>query len=368
MQLPMPKNRQQGLSLVELMVAVTIGLLLLAGLLSVVTGTSRSYGELNKTSRQLENGRYALQILKTEIQHAGFYGGMTDLTTLPTPSTAPDLPDPGLVTAADLQDALSLPIQGYDDPTSPSGSITGFSDANHVSGTDILVIRRTATEPVAIEPTATAPSSSDDGNPALEQNRFYLQGTGAGYVLQAEDADPDNDWTLWNTAWRRWDGTTSYQHFAPIFPYEVHIYFVSPCSEPSSGTVCDSTADGGVPIPTLKRLVLGKDGSGNAAMVLEPLVEGIQDMQIDYGVDSDDDGAPNGSYTAAPGSITDWTNVVSVRINLLARNIEPSGGPADTKTYTLGEDGDVGPFNDHYKRHVYSMAVRANNLSGRREQ
>ena len=41
-----------------------------------------------------------------------------------------------------------------------------------------------------------------------------------------------------------------------IRQYHVHIYFVAPCAIPTAGTTCDSTADGGKPIPTLKRLEL----------------------------------------------------------------------------------------------------------------
>jgi type IV pilus assembly protein PilW len=63
-----------GFSLIELMVALTVGLLITAGLTTLYVNTSGSYSELEKTSRQLEDGRYAMQILSDEIQHAGFYG------------------------------------------------------------------------------------------------------------------------------------------------------------------------------------------------------------------------------------------------------------------------------------------------------
>ncbi len=98
-----------------------------------------------------------------------------------------------------------------------------------------------------------------------------------------------------------------------------------------------------------------------------PLVEGIQNLQLDYGLDTDGDGYPD-SYTATPATITDWSNVVAIRVNLLARNNDISAGFSDTKTYNMGLAGTVGPFNDAYKRHAYSELVRAVNLSGRRAQ
>lgn len=341
-------QRQSGLSLVELMVAVVIGMLLLAGLLGVVTSSSRNYGELNKTSRQLENGRYALELLKEEIQHAGFYGGFY---TLPAPPGT--LPDPCGVTLAALEGALGLPLQGYNAPTNAS-ALSCLDDADFLAGTDILVVRHTDTNPAVMG--------------ALEANRFYFQGTGAGYVLAKEDGDTSNDAATWNLNWRVWDATTSSSSLqpAPLFPFRVHIYFVSPCSVPTASH-CDTSADGGDPIPTLKRLVLSVDGAG-PTMSLEPLVEGIENLQFDYGIDADEDGSPDGAYTTSPASTTDWANVVTVRVNLLARNIEPTAGHTDTKTYSLGVAGTVGPANDAYKRHVYSALVRAVNVSSRREQ
>ncbi|SCZ51617.1 PilW family protein [Thiohalomonas denitrificans] len=345
MAIPGKLPRQQGLSLVELMVAVVIGLMLLAGLLSVVTNSSKSYGELNKTSRQLENGRYALGLLADEIQHAGFYGGHFNLGSAPG-----TLPDVCSTTQAVLASALPLPIQGLDDPTSPG--LSCLDDANHLDGTDILVVRRAST---------TAGTLG-----ALELNRFYVQGTGEGVVLEQEnDVHTVSDDVATFKLERRDDVDGSLEP-APVYPFTTHIYFVSPCSEPS-GSVCDGSADGGSPIPTLNRLKLTVDGSG-PTWEREPLVEGIEMLQIDYGVDDDGDGSPTGSYVTNPTTADGWSNVVTARVNILARHIEPSGGHQDVKIYTLGEHGTVGPFNDRYKRHVYSTTVRASNPSMRRQQ
>jgi type IV pilus assembly protein PilW len=60
------------------------------------------------------------------------------------------------------------------------------------------------------------------------------------------------------------------------------------------------------------------------------------------------------------------TNVVTVRIHVLARSLEPTQGYSDTKTYTLGT-GTMGPFGDGFKRHVFTTTVRLINPAGRRE-
>ena len=62
--LPLARRRQHGLSLVELMVSIVIGLLLLAGISSLIAAQSGARGELEKSARQIENGRYALTLLQ----------------------------------------------------------------------------------------------------------------------------------------------------------------------------------------------------------------------------------------------------------------------------------------------------------------
>jgi len=130
----------------------------------------------------------------------------------------------------------------------------------------------------------------------------------------------------------------------------VHIYFIANNNHSGDG------------IPTLKRWELGTG--------FTPLVDGIENMQVVYGIDNDGNGAPD-AWTPAPAAVDDWRNVTAAHINLLARNTEPSGGFTDNRSYVLGRDaaGDdvvVGPFNDAYKRHVFATAVELKNPAWRR--
>ena len=161
-----------------------------------------------------------------------------------------------------------------------------------------------------------------------------------------------------------------------------HVYFVATCNV-CSGAGADTT-------PTLKMMDYISGGNSTET----PLVEGIEDLQLEYGIDIDGNGSPD-CYTSNPSSppageldvalcpaaslpdpVTNWSNVVAVRIHVLARNIDPSGGWKDTRTYDLGwritgattsASSPVGPFNDAYKRHAYSAVARIYNLSGQRE-
>lgn len=337
-------RRNSGFSLVELMISIAIGLLLVLGLSTLLVNNSATRAELEKSSRQIENGRYATTILSEDIHHAGFYGQFSTLAAPPA-----TLPDPCATAVANLNPAITLPIQGYDAPATVPASLSAcLSDADHVAGTDILVIRRADTTEIPIA--------------SRVAGEIYLQTTAVAYVLGAatgsETQAAPGVFTL-----KQKDGTTA----ATLRKYHVHIYFVSPCSVPAGGgTACTgSTDDNGRPIPTLKRLELTVAG-GSAAFSITPLVEGIENLQLDYGVDATNDGSPD-AYVTAPASTADWSNVMTVRVNLLARNNDPTPGYQDTKTYSLGGAGSVGPFSDTYKRHVYSALARAVNPSGRRE-
>jgi type IV pilus assembly protein PilW len=149
--------------------------------------------------------------------------------------------------------------------------------------------------------------------------------------------------------------------------YVVRAFYIATCND------CSGNGDG---IPTLKVAELtdatsecGTDPSTSCGTIqIRPLAEGIENMQLEYGVDDTGDGAPD-RYVAAPAS-TDWQNVVAVKAYLLARNTEQSIDYTDNKTYSLSSDGTTlsgTPFGDHYKRHVYTLTARATNIAGRRE-
>lgn len=346
---------QAGISMVEMMVAVTLGLFVLTGIGLTLTSTSHSRTELDRALQQIENGRYAMQMLAHDLRHAGYYGRYAGELTLPAA-----MPDPCAATLAALEAGMPLPVQGFDAPMIvPPELAPCLASANHVPGTDILVVRRAqAGQPVALA--------------AASPGQVYLQTTaypgGPRYVI-GTGSNP----AAFNLIEKR-DDHSGATVPAGLLPYRVHVYFVSPCDIPTSGDTCNGADDdGGRPISTLKRLELAADVGGNPVMRLVPLVEGIQNLQIDYGIDQPLPGAGTGdgspdAYTTAPATPADWRNVVAVQLNLLAANTEPTPGHADSKRYSLGLGGTAGPFGDSYKRHALAAVVRVNNVSGPREQ
>ena len=343
------RTRQTGLSIVELMVSITIGLLILAGLTTILVNNSRARTEIERANRQIENGRYALQLLSDDLKLAG-YTAEFDPSQMTLPAT---LPDPCLTSLTssppdpNLRDVFMLHVQGVDNAASAT-TPSCLSDVK--SDTDILVIRRASTCEAGVAGCAAAAndgtpyfqaslcSNATELNAAITDNASYL---GSYYQLDTNQA---------SLTLRRRDCTT----VAAIHRYRTHIYFIANNNNAGDG------------IPTLKRAELGP----GPAFAIVALVDGIENLQIQYGIDSPVvDGTPD-SYMAAPGSVANWGAAVTAKINLLARNTEKTDGYSTTKTYTLGYDASDDPitvsFTDNYKRHAYQSQVRLNNPAGRR--
>lgn len=347
--------RQTGLGLVEIMVALAIGAFMLGGVLSLVVWVSQARTELDKTSEQIENGRYAIQLLSDELRLAGFYGNSQIVASsyaVPSPCSTTVSELGFSYESATASTAYPVPVQGY---TSPPSEVTCLGHA--LAGSEVLSVRHVDTASIAAASAATGvpyvqlSQCQTDTQPML----FSVAGASA-FVLKDKDCSAKTE--LW--------------------PYALRTYYLSDCD------IC-SPSDG---IPTLKVAELQKSASG-LSIVAQSVAEGIEDIHFEYGMDLDIDGTPDcyvpdpSADTApaaancpsgwVPADATNWSNVVSVRINLLARSTASSAGWKDEREYDLGRkdsegNSDLeGPFNDSYRRQVYSAVVTLPNVSGVRE-
>jgi type IV pilus assembly protein PilW len=343
-------RQQVGLSLVELMVSITLGLLLFSAMLAMFANNSRARDELTRSERQIENGQYAMKVLGDDIQLAGYWAEFNVQTaSLPAPAA---MPDPCDTAVATLNAVLPLPVQGYDNPA--AGNIpTCLADVK--PNTDIIVIRRVST-------CVAAPVAGANCDPLLA-GAPYFQASLCSSPTELGSAAGTDAFRL-NTNLTALDrhlrdcATVANQH-----RFLTRIYFVANN---------DVAGDG---IPTLKRADLGSGG-----FTISPIAEGVENLQINYAIDTDGDGIPD-AYTADPstyngcagaGCVTNWQNVVGAKVNMLARNTEATPGYVDSKTFTLGLNANgtvdvVGPMGDAFKRHVYATQLRVYNVAGRRE-
>jgi type IV pilus assembly protein PilW len=347
---------QGGFTLVELMVALALGLVVMSVLTVAFVSSSQARRETDRASRQIENGLYAVQLLSDDLAQAGYFAEFNPnvLNGIYAPTT---VPDPCATDLPSLRLAMALPVQGFDNGAGMSACLTSLlSDLR--TGTDILVIRRAGTcirgatgcdGTVAGTPYFQAALCSAGSVGATELNSAAISDF---FALDTADA---------NLTKHTSDCTTA----APIHRYRTHIYFVANN---------DNSGDG---IPTLKRAELGPAG-----FTVVPLVEGIENLQLEYGMDAiaPTNGAPD-VFTPTPdgyagagnvGAVGNWRNVVAARVYVLARSTEISPGYTDTKTYILGYNTagspnsiSVDPAETGYRRHVYQAEVRMNNPAGR---
>ena len=436
--------RERGLSLIELMVAIALGLLVIAAVLALFVNISRTNNEMAKMNRQIENGRFAIQLLEQDVVHAGFWGGYVpqfeDLTTVAAPLDAPNaLPAPCLAytaanwTSAYIANLVGIPLQGYE--AAPAGCAVV---SNKQADTDVLVVRYAQTciageagceadtagklyfqsslcenEVSGAAQGADATSITLDAS-ASAADSFYngliiriLAGPGAGesrtvtgYVGATKVATVNSPWTttpdnssIYALGFGYVLGTNGFVFTkkdcatqAEKRKFVSHIYYIRDHSTPGDG------------IPTLMRSSFDLGGGLLAHQPAEALIEGIQGFRVEYGVDEQSDAGAAVNYTmpvawvdplnrispsnrgdgipetyvnaagltCASAADCDAANVVVAKIHVLARSLEPTPGYTDTKTYQLG-DKTMGPFNDRFKRHVFSTTVRLVNPSGRRD-
>lgn len=337
---------QRAFSLVELMVALAIASILLGALAVMFVNMSNARNDIDRTSRQVESGRYAMQILSDEIRHAGYYGVLANAPSLGASVTA--LPDACDTSTAGVQAAIGLPLQAYAGATSAANLDAPKlacinAAAGYKPGTAVLVVRRISTAPPG----------------ALTAGSFNLQTSGCPgdlvrYVLDTS-SNAGNFILHTNTSPGCFPITTA--PVAPISPYFTRIFFVSTCSD------ADCSVGGANNVPTLKRM----DINPGAVSAPVALVDGIENLQFDFGIDTTAPG--NGSpdvYKNMPLTLAEWQNVMTAHIYVLARNLDPSSGFTDTKSYALGPVT-VAAQNDSYRRHAYTQLVRLNNPSQRRE-
>ncbi|HYD96813.1 MAG TPA: PilW family protein [Noviherbaspirillum sp.] len=376
-----PRRRQDGFTLVELMISVAVSFALLLAMISFLVNASQTNRELAKANSQVESGRFAIQALQNDILQAGYWGNFMpqfdDLTLSSVPTDVPAaVPDPCLAydaanwTSAYKTNLVGIPLQVYDAVPGSCGSVVTSRKAN----TDVLVVRHAHT----CVPGETNCEASVSG-------KLYFQASGCESEISAGQR-----WVLDTTGFtlkqRGCTGTppTTTGALAPVRKFVSNLYYIR--------DYANSAGDG---IPTLVRSEFDLASGTLAHQTAQPLVEGIEGFKLELGIDNVSDaglpvdftqainwsdtttktsptnrgdGAPDGSFIRCTGTCTaaQLMNTVAVKLHLLVRSSEATHGYTDTKTYTLAGTT-FGPYNDGFKRHVFTTTVRLMNVAGRRE-
>lgn len=293
-------GQQSGVSLIELMIAVLLGVIVVAGLIQILSANRKAYQLQESNNFQQQNLRFASDRIDWSIRMADFWGGVKapEVVSLGNGSGASGCNLAWMLSGKPGSNGAGG-IFGYDgDSSFPLSGCATVPAANYVPGSDVLVVRYADTDPCHVDDSYTAALSAAIMATCPPSSSHYLvANVGQQAQLFAKgSAIPVTGDT------RRY-----------IYPYRVEAYYLQPCSDPAGGN-CSAASDGGSPRPTLMRIRLQDDG----ALVREPLVEGIEQLQFEYGV-SDDGRHVSQFKIANEVAAAEWPTVLAVRVTLLAR-------------------------------------------------
>ena len=136
------RPRMQGFSIVEMMVAMVIALILLAGIGQIFLSSKKSFTIQNTLGRQQENGRYASDVLSQDLRRTGYWGGNADVSAVT--GTEPPIAPAATCNTGDNTwgRMIDRRIFGLNhDETAALGAYACINDGNGHSSRDVLVIR-----------------------------------------------------------------------------------------------------------------------------------------------------------------------------------------------------------------------------------
>lgn len=336
------RNRQAGLTLVELMVALVLGSLLLVGVFNVMLGARASYQLQSGFSQIQASARFALEEMAIDIRNAGFTGCTRDLARITNV-----LDDPG-----DYYGNILAGTQAYNANASDWTPSLPKEILDEQAGSDVLTVRTSNAGDVFLR-TAMGTTSDD-----LE---LTLNSVGAGEtveigsivaltdclstsVFQVNGVDAATD-TARHTAGKNGQsiepGNSSgnlakrYEAGAHVIVMETVSYFVR---QSSNGTGAS---------------LWRRRGSSNS----EELLEGVDNLQILMGQDADGDQVVD-AYVTPDLAVAEET--VAVRLHLLVRSLDELSIDTDTRTFDMG--GEVIPaFDDRRLRRVFTKTISVRN-------
>ena len=293
-------KHQAGVTLIELMVSLVIGMLVLSGVTYVFFASRTTYGYNVSLSRIQENGRIALDALSHDIRMAGFFG-CGSRSSIPINVIADD-PPVGVVDG-------TIAARGY----LYGDAAVSFVDAGVLKGvanSDVIVIRRGSDNALNLVGKLDTPNSNiqiacnpdkiKDYDPLLVTDCSVgdlfraTEPSGAEVVPCDEDSKKV---TIAHSSKYNFDVKLSkaYGDDAQVMRFEDVAFFLRDSGRKSKS---------GEPIVSLYRRVNGVD---------EEIVDGVASMRAFFELEG---GGGTFLHTGEVGA-ADWANVVAVQVHLL---------------------------------------------------
>lgn len=347
-------HKQQGLSLIELMIALVIGLILTAGTIQIFLSTKATYRLETALSRMQETGRFIVDVMAKEIRMAGFNGCASRGTI--TPNVIANNPPPIIPSADNAVNGFNASGASSWTPGIPASLfLTGV-----ISGTDVITVNRASECGAAVAgnylPTNANVQVSLPNNCGFVQNQPVLITDCQGADIYQISNTPGGSGGVQTTAHASGANTTNnvsktYGPDSQIFQYLSNTFYLANggSGEPALWL---SLWNPGYPDPTDPNF-----DAVNGFLKLE-LADGVEDMQILYGVDNGGDEYAN-TYVSAD-AVTNWIDVKSVRINLLLRSDDRITEEPRSVTFN-GAVVNSGAGADQRLRMIYSSTITLRN-------
>ena len=319
----------RGFTLVEWLVAMLLGLFLLAGVFTVFVMSRSSSEDAFDQSELQENGRLAIRLISQDIKWAGFFGAYTGQSTQVGPSLT--LSAGSIVPASsDCLDERSVgslpsnagPIRGlWVSRVSTTKGLAGFAcilAADRVANSDVISIKRLVGRPI--------PASE-----GLDTNRFYMAANSQeARVIKGSETRP-----LFGA-----------NNESQVREYQHYIYYLS--------------QEDGIHVLRKRYLTV----NGGSSLIGGAMAEGVEHMVLMYGVD--DSLIPDGRidrYMSTDQMTTQRWNegrVLGARLFLLIRAARESSRYKNNNSYQLGNIT-VNGGGDGYRRLLLESSIALRN-------
>jgi len=317
--------RVTGLSLVEILVTLLVGLILLGGISVIYIGSQQSHNAVEQLARMQESGRFAMHLIAQDLRRSGFWGGNADLTTnggVPGPVNPAH--------ACDNDNAWGRMIAWR--VSGRNNGNAGYDCAeDFLANSDILTIRYADPDEVI---------AFDDYDDIPNNGRLYLRSTMLlGWVLTGtQRASPANE--------PQPGLVGAPEHLLPVArPLVSNAYYVA-----DSGRTCAS----GDVIPALNRVTLNPV---TGLPVVEEVASGVEQFQVRYLL-----GDRYVDANEVPDA--DWRDVAAVRVWLLVRSECPEPDFVNNTTYAMG-DLVIPDAPDAFRRLLHVSTVMLRNTAVR---
>lgn len=315
-------HSSRGFSLVELMIAIVLGLILIAGVIQVFLGNRQTQLTEQAVARVQESGRLAIDFIESDLRAAGFYGTGTVPNLLSNPTIQNTVANANQYNQNNFS-TNSVRVYSKSGgwiPANPDADINATAVNNNREGSDLIAVFYGEKTPAQINGSVTGAASITittngacfkQGDLAMLAKPNYVAvfkitntPSCSAAVTTLTHATPDNSTDSFSN---------TYDQYAHVLKLRSQVYYVG-------NTGRKNSAD-----EIVWALYRSTDGKAP-----EELIEGIEFLKLQYGGRLGSGNIKYGGANDIPAN-----QIITARVGVLAQSLDSVRTDADTKTYTL---------------------------------